>query len=87
MSLTVTRSTSSAPLIPDDALIFRDGKVFAPVIRNSTVHLTPVTLGYDDGYAVVATSGISVGDAIALNLGQSAIDGQRVQPFFQNESQ
>jgi membrane fusion protein, multidrug efflux system len=87
MTLTVKGSSSSAPLVPDDALIFRDGKVLVPLIRNSRVDLTPVTLGYDNGYSVEATGGISVGEAIAINLGQSAIDGERVQPFFQQKAQ
>ena len=82
MSLTV-KVPSSAPLVPDDELIFRDGKVFVPLVRNSSVHLAPVTLGFDNGYAVEATSGISMADLIALNLGQSASEGERVQPVQQ----
>jgi RND family efflux transporter MFP subunit len=82
MSLTIKLS-ASAPLIPDDALIFRHAKVFAPLVRNSKVDLAPVTLGYDNGYAVEAASGVSAGDLIAVNLGQSAINDERVQPFFQ----
>jgi RND family efflux transporter MFP subunit len=80
MSLTVKVSTS-APLVPDDELIFRDGKVFVPLVQNSTVHLAPVMLGFDDGYSVEATSGITMSDRIALNLGQSATEGERVQPI------
>jgi membrane fusion protein, multidrug efflux system len=82
MSLTVKVPTS-APLVNDDALIFRDNKVLVPVVRNSVVHLAPVTLGYDNGYAVEAASGISKDDLIALNLGQSATEGERVQPIQQ----
>jgi membrane fusion protein, multidrug efflux system len=82
MSLTV-KVPSSAPLVPDDELIFREGKVFVPLVRNSSVHLAPVTLGFDNGYAVEATSGIATDDLIALNLGQSAIEGERVQPVQQ----
>jgi RND family efflux transporter MFP subunit len=82
MSLTVNVPTS-APLVNDDALIFRDNKVLVPVVRNSVVHLAPVTLGYDNGYAVEAASGISKDDLIALNLGQSATEGERVQPIQQ----
>jgi membrane fusion protein (multidrug efflux system) len=81
LSLTL-RLPQSVPLVPDDALIFRQGKVFVPLVRNSIVHLAPVTLGYDNGYAVEVT-GVSAGDLIALNLGQSAIEDERVQPFFQ----
>jgi membrane fusion protein, multidrug efflux system len=78
MSLTVKVPTS-APLVPDDELIFREGKVFVPLVKNSTVHLAPVSLGFDDGYSVEATSGITMNDLIALNLGQSAIEGERVR--------
>ena len=64
-------------------LIFRDGKVFVPLVQNSTVHLAPVTLGFDNGYSVEATSGIAMNDLIALNLGQSAMEGESVQPVPQ----
>jgi hypothetical protein len=56
-----------------------------PLVRNSIVHLAPVTLGYDNGYAVETTSGISKDDLIALNLGQSATEGEHVQPVQQAE--
>ncbi|MFZ0680519.1 efflux RND transporter periplasmic adaptor subunit [Candidatus Binatus sp.] len=82
MSLAVKVPTS-APLVPDDELIFCEGKVFVPLVQNSTVHLAPVTLGFDNGYSVEATSGIAMNDLIALNLGQSAIEGERVQPVQQ----
>jgi RND family efflux transporter MFP subunit len=82
MSLAVKVPTS-APLVPDDELIFREGKVFLPLVQNSTVHLAPVTLGFDNGYSVEATSGITMNDQIALNLGQSATEGERVQAVQQ----
>jgi RND family efflux transporter MFP subunit len=82
MSVTV-KVPSSAPLVSDDVLIFRNDQVLVPVVRNSIVHLAPVTLGYDNGYSVEATSGISRDDLIATNLGQSAAEGERVQPVQQ----
>jgi membrane fusion protein, multidrug efflux system len=84
MSLTV-KVSASAPLVPDDELIFRDGKVFVPLVRNSQIHLASVTLGFDNGYFVEATSGIAMDNLIALNLGQSATEGERVQPVQQKE--
>jgi len=78
---------ASAALVPDDALIFQRGKVFVPLVHSSRVLLAPVTLGYDNGDAVEATSGVSSGDLIAVNLRQSAIDGEPVQPFFQGKGQ
>lgn len=85
MSLTVKVPTSS-PLVPDDELIFRDSKVFVPLVRNSEIHLASVTLGFDNGYSVEATSGITMNDQIALNLGQSPSEGEKVQPVQQKKN-
>jgi RND family efflux transporter MFP subunit len=68
------------PMVPDDALIFRNGQPFVPVVRNNHLQLMPVTLGYDNGVAVEVTDGINADDMVALNVGQSARDGQPVQP-------
>ncbi len=84
MSLTVKVPTS-APLVPDDELIFREGKVFVPLVRNSEIHLAPVALGFDNGYSVEATSGIAMDDLIALNLGQSPSEGEKVQTVQQKK--
>lgn len=70
-----------APMVPDDALVFRDGKVYAPVVEHGRLHLTEVTLGYDNGREVEITSGISRNAMIAVNVGQSARDGERVRPM------
>ncbi len=72
--------TQRAPLVPDDALIFRSGKVYVPVVRGHNLHLVEVTLGYDDGQRVEVTRGLSEDDLVALNVGQSARDGEGVQP-------
>ena len=34
---------SGSPMVPDDALIFRDGKVYVPVVRNNQLHLAEVS--------------------------------------------
>lgn len=77
-------STSGAPMVPDDALIFHGGKVFVPVVRDRRMHLAEATLGYDDGVNVEVTSGINDSDIIAINVGQSAHEGEVVQPMMQN---
>jgi RND family efflux transporter MFP subunit len=74
---------AGAPLVPDDALIFRDGKVFVPVVKDNVLHLTQVKLGYDDGIAVEVPAGIDTDALVALNVGQSAHDGETVQPVHQ----
>jgi RND family efflux transporter MFP subunit len=74
---------AGAPLVPDDALVFRNGKVFVPVVKNDRLHLVEVTLGYDNGIAVEITSGLGADAVVALNVGQSARDNERVQPVAQ----
>jgi membrane fusion protein, multidrug efflux system len=76
---TVTMGTGS-PMVPDDALVFRDGKVYVPVVRNNQLHLAEVTLGYDNGQTVEVLSGINPTDKVAVNVGQAARDGENVQP-------
>lgn len=74
---------AGAPLVPDEALIFRDGKVFVPVVKDNVLHLTQVKLGYDNGIAVEVAAGIEADAIVALNVGQSAHDGEKVQPVRQ----
>lgn len=74
-------SPAGPPLVPDDALIFRDGKTYVPIVRDNRLTLSPVTLGYDDGISVQITNGVAPNDVIALNVGQAARDGERVQPI------
>jgi membrane fusion protein (multidrug efflux system) len=71
---------ADVPLVPDDALIFRDGKPYVPVVNGNRLHLAPVDLGYDDGINVQIRRGIAIGDLIAVNVGQSAREGETVQP-------
>jgi membrane fusion protein, multidrug efflux system len=65
---------------PDDALIFREDKVYLPVVRTNRLHLEEVQLGHDDGISVVVSGDIHDGDLVAMNVGQSAPDGETVQP-------
>ncbi len=74
---------SGVALVPDDALIFRDGKPYVPVVRGNRLHLAPVTLGYDNGVEVQITRGVSIGDLVAVNVGQSARDGELVLPVHE----
>jgi RND family efflux transporter MFP subunit len=71
----------TAPTVPDDALIFRSGKPFVPLVRNGRLRLVPVVLGYDDGVNIEITEGVTEKDAVAINVGQSAQDGEPVQPM------
>jgi membrane fusion protein (multidrug efflux system) len=79
VALTVARR-GGTPQVPDDALVFRDGKVYVPLVRDGRLHLAEVALGYDDGRMVEVTSGVAPDDLIAVNVGQAARDGEPVQP-------
>jgi len=67
------------PLVPDDALVFRGGKTYVPVVRANRLVLAEVALGYDDGRTVEVVSGVDAEDDIAMNVGQSARDGELVR--------
>lgn len=68
------------PMVPDDALIFRNGKVYVPIVRDNHLHLTEVVLGYDNGQQIEITKGVAGNDLVAINVGQAARDGEPVQP-------
>jgi multidrug efflux pump subunit AcrA (membrane-fusion protein) len=72
--------TAQSLLVPDDALIFRKANVFVPVVRDNRLHLQQVTLGHDDGINVQVNGPLHEGDLVAMNVGQSAREGQPVQP-------
>jgi membrane fusion protein, multidrug efflux system len=72
---------AGAPTVPDDALIFRDGKPFVPVVRDGRLKLVGVSLGYDNGIDIQITDGIAPDDMVALNVGQAARDGDPVRPI------
>jgi membrane fusion protein (multidrug efflux system) len=76
---------SDVAMVPDDALIFHGGKVLVPVVRDQHMHLAEVTLGYDDGVNVEVLTGISDGDIVAVNVGQTAHEGEAVQAVMQPE--
>ena len=83
----VVSTPESAPMVPDDALIFRNNKVYVPVVRSNRLHLQEVKLGYDNGVAVEVTSGdVTDNDQVALNVGQAARDGEAVRPVQQSSS-
>jgi hypothetical protein len=69
-------------MVRDDALVFRDGKVWVPAVRNNRLHLVAVKLGYDNGEMVVVNGDVHDKDLVALNVGQSASDGELVHPVY-----
>ncbi len=80
------RVTSASLTVPDDALVFRDDKIYLPVVRDNHLKLVEVTLGHDDGYTVEVSGDLRAGEQIAVNVGQAARDGEPVQPVESNPS-
>ncbi len=80
------RVTSSSLAVPDDALVFRDDKIYLPVVRDNHLKLVDVTLGHDNGYTVEVSGDLREGEQIAVNVGQAARDGEPVQPVESNPS-
>jgi len=83
MTAHVTVSTLTAP---DDALVFRNDKVYLPVVRENHLKLVEVTLGHDDGYVCEVNGDLHAGDEIAVNVGEAARDGEPVQPVENSPS-
>lgn len=75
------------PLVPDDALIFRDGRPYVPIVRDNRLKLNDVDLGYDDGINVEITRGVAADDVVAINVGQAARDGEPVRPMTAEQAQ
>jgi RND family efflux transporter MFP subunit len=82
--VSVSLELSSAPQIelPVEALLTREGKTQVAVVGDGDrVQLVSVTVASDDGTSVRLASGLSGGERVALDLGDRAHEGQKVQPF------
>jgi RND family efflux transporter MFP subunit len=78
---TSARVRTTTVAAPDDALIFRNDKVYLPVVRHSHLELIAVSLGHDNGYTVeVSGDELHPGDLVAMNVGEAAHNGELVQP-------
>jgi RND family efflux transporter MFP subunit len=80
------RVTTPSITVSDDAIVFRNNKVYLPVVRNSHLRLIEVTLGHDNGYVVEVTGDLRPGELVAMNVGQAARDGEAVQPVAVNQN-
>jgi membrane fusion protein (multidrug efflux system) len=86
-NMKMTAHVASASLsAPDDALVFRNNKIYLPVVRDNHLKLVEVTLGHDDGYTVEVSGDLRAGEQIAVNVGEAARDGEPVQPVEGNPS-
>jgi membrane fusion protein, multidrug efflux system len=79
-----TAPTAGGLVAPDDSLVFKDDKVYLPVVRENRLRLAEVHLGHDNGVDVVVSGDVHDGDLVAMSVGQAVNDGEPVQPVTQN---
>src|SRR5216683_4987036 len=79
-----TAQTTGGLIAPDDSLVFKDDKVYLPIVRVNRLHLAAVHLGHDNGIDVVVSGDVRDGDLVAMSVGQAVSDGEAVQPVRQN---
>jgi membrane fusion protein, multidrug efflux system len=72
--------SKQSPKVPDEALIFNNDETFVPIVRENRIHLVKVTLGLDDGINCEVTRGLSGDETVALGMGQTAQEGELIQP-------
>jgi membrane fusion protein (multidrug efflux system) len=81
----LTMAPATGGLIaPDDALVFKDDKIYLPVVRENRLRLAEVHLGHDNGVNVVVSGDVHDGDLVAMSMGQAINDGEPVQPISLN---
>jgi RND family efflux transporter MFP subunit len=70
----------SQPLVPDEAVVVRDGKTMVVAIADDRARYVPVDLGYNDGVNVRVLRGLQGGETIGLDVPVEVQDGDAVQP-------
>jgi len=80
VNVRIKHPSSSYIQIPTDALVVNGKQYLVPIVKqDSSIHLQPVVLGQNDGISVSILNGVNQGDLVALNLGQSLNEGQKVR--------
>jgi membrane fusion protein (multidrug efflux system) len=65
--------------IPREALVIKEGKYFvALATADNTIHFQPIKIGENTGDKITVLEGITETDSIALNVGDSLEEGQKV---------
>jgi RND family efflux transporter MFP subunit len=73
----------SAVLIPGEAMMVRsEGPLVATVTDQNVIHLEQINVGHDYGNTVEVLTGLSAGQKIVVNPGDSVIEGAKVKPVL-----
>ncbi|MCW3128435.1 MAG: efflux transporter, family, subunit [Bacteroidetes bacterium] len=66
--------------VPATALVFHKGKALVAVIDKDTIlHFKSIKVGENTGDKVTILEGLNEGDRVALQVGESVLDGQKVR--------
>ncbi|HEX3772731.1 MAG TPA: efflux RND transporter periplasmic adaptor subunit [Polyangiaceae bacterium] len=68
-----------SPLLPDEAIVIRDGKTDACVIADGKAHYAEVDLGYNDGRQIVVLGGLQGGETVGVDVPVEVAEGDKVQ--------
>jgi hypothetical protein len=71
------------PVIPDEALVIRDGKTAVATVVDGKVHYVVVDLGYNDGRNVRVMQGLSGSETLGLDVPVEVQEGDTVQAIPQ----
>ncbi len=70
--------------LPIQALTMRAQKPFVPVIEDGgRLHFMPINLVENNGESILIRSGVKNGQSVALNVGNTLAEGQKVRPEAQ----
>jgi membrane fusion protein, multidrug efflux system len=72
-------ATPRSPVVDSSALVLRDAKPAAAVVRDGRVHFVPVRPGLDDGKTVQIVEGLQAGERVVLSPPSDLADGDAVQ--------
>ena len=78
---------SSAFIIPVSALVFRNEGLRVGVVKDGVAHLSPVTIGQDDGRTVQIITGLDKNDQVIQDPPDSLIEGEKVHVLTPQEIQ
>ncbi len=66
--------------VPSEALVVRSTNYFVAVVNDSSkVHYRGISISENNGIKLMVTSGLKEGEKVALNLGESVVEGQKVR--------
>jgi len=68
--------------IPSDALVIKGKEFFAGVVdQNNILHFKKIDIADNDGRTIKLASGLDAGEHVALGIGNSLKEGDKVQPI------